>query len=260
MLATLVSLVIAVPAAVAVPPAPAATARSDAPAPAVRVLVLDLEAVGVDASVSRSVDPIVLDAVSRTAGVEAVSAAEIKRLAEMEAAKAELGCDTSSCLAELAGAMGARFVLFGSVSRLGTTTTIALSLFDSGSTAIARDTLAVDDVGRLPAELPPRVRALVGRAAGLEVATVAEAPPPDEVAPPSLLFIAGVGGAVVGGATLIGGGIYAGINEATIQDPAALGDAKRAAQQNGVIGVTIAAAGLVVAALGGTLFVLDGGT
>lgn len=263
MLSLLLTAIVVAGPAVAPSPSPS---RSPTAAP-VRVLVLDLEAISVEASVSRSVDPIVLGAVSGIDGVEAVSTAEIKRLAEMEAARAEIGCDTSSCLAELAGAMGARFVLFGGVSRLGTTTTVALSLFDSASTAIARDTVAVSDLGLLPTELPPRVRALVARAAGLdlEAAKLAGAPPtgattaaPAEL--PSLLFVAGLGGAIVGGAALVGGGIYAAVNEATIQDPTALADTKTDAQQSGVAGVIAAGAGLALAAVGATLLVLDGGT
>ena len=203
-----------------------------------RVLVLDLEAVGVEPAVAKSVDPLVLNGAA-VDGVTVISQSEIKAIASVEADKAQVtGCDSSACLAELAGALGARLVLFGSVSRLGSTTTVALSVYDNATSAIVRDSLAVTDVGALPATLPSRVRALVtkalrdsraGRATGATAATRATGTDSDsassaardandhaepaaardvhvasDVEPPSTLFYAGLGCAVIGGAALWG--------------------------------------------------------
>ncbi|HEY4223095.1 MAG TPA: hypothetical protein VGO62_17175, partial [Myxococcota bacterium] len=140
-----------------------------------RVLVLELEAVGVDRSLSRSVDPVVLTAAAASANVIAQS--EMKTIASVQASKAEIGCDSSSCLAELAGAMGARFVLFGSVSKLGDTTTITVSMFDNTTAKVTRDSLAVVDLGLIPKQLPPKVRALVASAGLRQQPADAGAPP-----------------------------------------------------------------------------------
>lgn len=44
-----------------------------------------------------------------------------------------MGCGDSSCLAEIAGAMGAEFVVFGDVGKLGETFVINLNLFDNNA-------------------------------------------------------------------------------------------------------------------------------
>jgi hypothetical protein len=199
----------------------------------VRVLALELEPVGVDTSLARAVDPVLLAAAASVDGVELVSQGEMKKMADLEATKADLGCDTSSCLAELAGAMGARFVLFGSVSRLGEQTTVALSLFDSQSASVTRDLVAVSDVGHLPKELPAHVRGLLAKGAGL---AVADEPAPGAPSPgPSVSFIAGVGAAAVGAAALVGGGAWAVVAEGTIQDVNEAGAVKKDAQGQGPV-------------------------
>jgi hypothetical protein len=217
-----------------------------------RVLVLDLEAVGVDKDVARSIDPFVANGAAAP-GLEVVAQSELKKVADVEAQKAELGCDSSSCLSELAGAMGAQLVLFGSVSKLGSTTTVAISVFDSASASVDRDSISVDDVGQLPKALPGRVRDLVERAdshlarppsSTHETASTA-------VEMPSPLYYAGLAGVILGGTGLLAGGVLAGFNEATIEDPNALAGSKKSAQQTGLIGLGIAGAGIVIAAAGG---------
>lgn len=243
-----------------------------------RVLVLELEAVGVEPALARSVDPLVLSGAA-VDGVSLISQREIKTIASVEAEKAQLGCDSSSCLSELAGALGARLVLFGSVSRLGSTTTVSFSAYDNATSAIVRDSLAVDDVGALPKQLPERVHALVLKALHA-TATTSHGDPSDtgahatdahvngsasnhalpvqsDAEPPSTMFYAGLACAIVGGAALLAGGLMATLNEVTIQDPTALGASKRIAQENGVVGVAVGGGGAVVAGLGALLLVIE---
>jgi hypothetical protein len=223
--------------------------------PPTRVLVLDLEAVGaVDKDTARSIDPLVLAAAS-VPGAEVLAQSELKKIAEVEAGKAAMGCDDSSCLAELAGAMGARFVLFGTVSKLGESTTVSVSMFDSRSSTMARDNVVVRDLAELSGQLPPRVRALVLQRLGLAPEEPVKGP---EAEGPSALFMTGVVAAAVGGAALVGGGGYAGLNELSIQDPAASGTTKRAAQENGGFGLALAGIGAVVTGVGVALIVLGG--
>ncbi len=250
----------------------AALALAVAGAPPARLLVLELEAVGVDKTEARAVDPVVLNAAAG-AGLEVIAQSEIKTLATVEAQKAEIGCDSSSCLAELAGAMGAGYVLFGSVSKLGSTTTVALSLYDNTSAAVTRDSVAVEDLGTLPRLLPPRVRALVHKAAGTvatagtpatttttttttatTTATQRQAAGDDDAGP---LLYAGLAGVFLGGTALLGGGVLATLNELTIDDPHALAATKRSAQETGTIGLIAVAAGLVVGGAGAAALVLQ---
>jgi hypothetical protein len=223
--------------------------------PPVKLLVLEMEALSGDPSVARSVDPVLLGAV-QIDGIEVVSQAEIKKMVALEAARSDVGCDTSSCLAELAGALGAQLVLFGSVSQLGKTTTVALSLFDSRSSQIVRDTLTVNDVGRLPDELPPRARALVEKGGVKIVARPKQEPRPIEPMDLSPLYYAGLGGVIVGGAALIGGGLVATLNEVAIQDPNVSGETKRAAQEAGKFGLILAGTGVVLVGVGAVLLVV----
>jgi hypothetical protein len=223
-----------------------------AAAPA-RVLVLNLEAIGVDANVSRSVDALVLQG-AQSDGVEVLSEAEIKKLADLEANKQEIGCNASSCLAELADAMGAQLVLFGSVSQLGSVTTVSLSLFDHGTTQVRRDTLSAQNVGELPALVPSHVHALL--AASLPKSAATEAPAPETGGGPSPLFLAGVGGAVVGALALAGGAVGAGVMEARIQDPKGAGADKSDAQLFGKLALGAALAGAVIAGAGAAVIVV----
>ena len=226
-----------------------------APASA-RVLVLELEPVSVDKQVARSIDPIVLNGAG-VDGAEIIAQSEIKAIAAVEAQKADVGCDTSSCLAELAGAMGAQYVLFGSVSKLGSTTTVALSLYDSATGAIARDSLAVADVGLLPKDLPPRVHALVARVLDVKPAAPPPPAPPPDADPPGALYYLGLAGVVLGGASVVMGGVLAAANEIAIDDPTALAGTKRNAQATGAVGLVLAGAGALVAAGGIAAWVLE---
>ena len=244
-----------------------------------RLLVLELEPIGVETSLTRSIDPLVL-AGAAVDGVSLIAQSEIKTIASVEAEKAQMGCDSSTCLAELAGALGARFVLFGSVSRLGSTTTVALSVYDNTTSTIVRDSLAGDDVGTLPKLLPARVHALVMKAlhalvfspvstSSASAASVPSAPAHDpvdasdrsaplpDVDPPSTTFYAGLGCAIVGGAALLAGGTLATLNELTIEDPAGLAGSKRIAQQNGLVGVLVGGGGVELAGIGAVLLVLE---
>lgn len=214
-----------------------------------RVLVLDLTPVGVDVETARAVDPLVLNAAS-DAGAEVIAESEIKRIADVEATKADLGCDTSSCLAELAGAMGAERVLFGSVTQLGSTVTVHLSLFDSRTTLVKREAISTTDVGELPALLPRRVRALLGSAE-----PAAPPAPAPRVRPLFVLGAAGVGlGVLVG----VGSGVALALNEGTVQDPNASGVDKASAQFLGRVSIGALAGGLVVIGLGVVALVAGG--
>jgi hypothetical protein len=213
----------------------------------VRVLVLDLEPSGVTPDVAKSIDALVLQGAT-VDGVEVLAERDIRQLAELEAQKAEMGCDTSSCLAELAGALGAELVLFGSVGKLGGTTTVSLSLFDSKTTQIRRDSVNVEKLGALPREVPPRVRALVE--AGLGRAEVRSGP--------NLLFWGGVGAIGLGGVGLVVGSTVIVLSELTIDDPSELGTRKADAQRNGLIGIGVFAVGTLVAVGGVVLVALAG--
>lgn len=208
-----------------------------------RLLVLKLERAGIDAAVGDAVDNLVLVGAD-VDGVEVVSQGELQRMTDVEAEKQAAGCSSSSCLAELAGALGAELVLFGTASQLGTTTTITLSLFDNRTTRVERTTLNVERVDGLPQQLPPAVRALVAAGAGvaLDVDNGVSAG----------VVVAGVGAGV-----FVVSGVVVVVEELLVRDPARLGTAKQTDQAVGVGAVVGAAVGAVVGVAGAVLMVLE---
>ena len=63
--------------------------------------------------------------------IDVISAEDVRRAVEFEGQRQTLGCSTSSCLAELAGAMGADIVVFGDVGLLGDRLVLSANLFDA---------------------------------------------------------------------------------------------------------------------------------
>ncbi len=212
-----------------------------AAAPTHRVLVLDVEAVGVDANDAKAATRVVAAAAADVDGVEVISADDIRRLAALEADKSAAGCTDTSCLAEIAGALGAERVLFGSLSKLGATTTASLSLYTAGSGAIDRASVDVADLSGLSTAL----RGLVGKLLRGEVTSTA--PSADPTGPPSNpwfgVLVGGSVGAVVGAAT-------AGISEVLIEQPERDGSEKEAIRVVGISGIVVAGVGVVVAVVG----------
>jgi TolB-like protein len=131
----------------------------------VRVLVLPLEPIDVKADTARVITELVTDTYAQIPDFNVVSADEIKRLVELEGDRAQAGCDTNSasCLAELAGALGARYVVFGTVGRLGELTIINLHLFDADNAeSMQRHVIRTTEIETLPEKLE---QVVLGRAA-----------------------------------------------------------------------------------------------
>lgn len=90
--------------------------------------------------------------------LDVVTASDVEKMATLAAEKSTVGCDTSSCLGEIAAAMGTRYVIFGDANKLGTLTIVTLNVFDADEArSITRKSLELDDV----AQLPTRLRAIV---------------------------------------------------------------------------------------------------
>lgn len=112
----------------------------DEPAPR-NVLVMDIGGSAVDAGTARTITSTIAVSVAKRPKLNVLTGDDVKKIAEVEADKQVLGCDPSatSCLAEIAGAMGADLVLYGDVGRLGELYVLNLNLFDAGqATAVGR--------------------------------------------------------------------------------------------------------------------------
>jgi hypothetical protein len=208
--------------------APAQTAPTEKPT----VLVLDLEARGVEAA----------DAHFLTSEIGRIMS-EPGTLAALEGDKQAAGCDAASCLAEIASAMGAAYVVFGSVGRVENLVVIELSLFEAAKArAAGRRDLRGASVQAILEQLPREVHALAGPLL------------PAYVEEPKTNVLLVVGGAVAGAGALLalgGGGV------AAAMAPTVLDEAKPAADRNGAKG--IGAASTITAIVGTAVLLVGGG-
>lgn len=178
---------------------------------ATRLLVLDFTAESTAAApLLPTVTSLVTTELSRWPDIDAITNADVRRLLELEGNRQQTGCDDTSCLAEVAGAMGARLVVFGSVGNLAADTTVTLNLFDSTTaTSVGREFVQVTSPAALPAAIAPAVRRLLSRTATTlswtvppePTSTTTAAAPVVEKSPlPLVLTGVGIGAFVVGGA------------------------------------------------------------
>jgi TolB-like protein len=161
-----------------------------------RLVLMELTAAG-------GVEPAVAEGLSEALGAQALRSGyfevttqkDMLTLLSLERQKQLLGCtdDAAACVAELGGALGARFVLSGSVTRLGPDTLqLNLQLLDTSRS------LTVGRASRIARDLP----ALRGQLAWAfaEASGTPPPPAPSRVLPITLLASGGV--AVVAGGVL----------------------------------------------------------
>ncbi len=185
-----------------VKPEPAPAPVADKPAPKVeapivgkpQIIVLGLSAAGgVEPSVAESLTEALAAELSRTGLFEVTTQKDIATVLGVERQRQLLGCgeESSSCATELAGALGARFVLSGSVAKLGDVFQLNLQTQDTTKgQALGRATRLAKDLPSLRGQLPYAIAE----------ATATPAPvPPSKV--PSVTLLS------VGGAAVVGSGV-----------------------------------------------------
>src|SRR5262245_56458924 len=75
------------------------------------------------------------DQLSQTGELEVVTRSQISQLLGLERQRQLLGCEGSSCIAELSGALGASLVLTGSIARVGQGYAVSFKLVAAASGA-----------------------------------------------------------------------------------------------------------------------------
>ncbi|MBX5481211.1 MAG: hypothetical protein IRZ16_05080 [Myxococcaceae bacterium] len=134
--------------------APAVAASSEAP----KLIVLELSAAGgIDPTVAGALSESIASEIGTRGYYQVISAREVQTLLGMERQKQLLGCsdDGSACLAELSGALGARFVLSGTLARLGEAYQLTLQTLDTQKAqTLARATRLAKDLSTLRALVP----------------------------------------------------------------------------------------------------------
>lgn len=102
-----------------------------APDPAPRLLVADPEMRGAQAGLRGPVTTLVSQAIADSGRFEVIAGDDVRRALTLAAEKQEAGCDISGCLEQVAGALGARFVVFGELAAVDDRTVLTLNLFDN---------------------------------------------------------------------------------------------------------------------------------
>lgn len=144
------------------------------------MLVMDLAAEeGVDAGTVNTLTGIISAEMSDYRAIDVVANADVRRMMELEGEKQAVGCGDTSCLADIAGAMGARLVVFGSAGKLGDALVVHLNLYDSQKAqSVGRQFVEATDMSTLSTLLRPKIRALLERTYAEE--GLALPPPPAE--------------------------------------------------------------------------------
>jgi hypothetical protein len=199
----------------------------------VDVLILVLKPIAVPAEEVRVVDGLIAEAVGdvvanwRGTPPRVAVADDLRTLMNIHAEKEAAGCDDTACLAEIGGALGARYVLNGSVGTLGGSAVLQLSLFDvENSRSVERASATAPKV----AELTPHIRGVVERVLAPLGAGLTRDEAPRASASASPLVLAGGLNAGAGALVAAGTGIAAVVlDELLAAGSAATPDEKREA-------------------------------
>ena len=96
---------------------------------AAQIVAQHIEPTGdVPKSLAASLDGILLAELSRREGMSVIAQSDVRALLELESNKQALGCSDTSCLTALAGSLGAELVVGATLSRIGSSWVVALSL------------------------------------------------------------------------------------------------------------------------------------
>ncbi len=167
-------------------PAPSVNA---APAPAAvekpRLVVLDLSpAGGLDPTLAGAMSEVLTADVSKIGVFAVTSQKDLVTSLGLERQRQLLGCSEESCLTELADALGARFVMSGTLAKLGDAYQLNVQTVDSRTNkALGRATRIAPDMKALRGAMPY----VVAEATGTPPPT-----PPSRVLPITLLAVGGV--------------------------------------------------------------------
>lgn len=185
-----------------------ALAATAAPLP--KIAVLEIRAL--DAPSKAQIDivqEVLLADLAKTRQFEVIGASDIAAMLGFERQKQLLGCaeEASSCLAELGGALGAEYVLFGSVARLDQTRRVDLKLMDATKNqVIARDYATADSDNGIIERMRSTLAQMLIAVPGFKPVVLAAGP-----AVPVVPLVTVIGGAVAA----IGGSV---LTAATISD------------------------------------------
>jgi hypothetical protein len=158
--------------------APVANAVPGPDAPRMLVVEMQNERVLKAAEVTTLTD-LLVTYLSRSPTFVVLGKRDLIALADLAAERQLLDCKSESCLAEIGDAMGARYVVFPRLSKLGKTMMIHLTLFDvERGVPVAREVAEATAVDEFPTPLSAAVKNLLLAASGAARKEAGARPPP----------------------------------------------------------------------------------
>ena len=134
-----------------------------------RMVVAPLKAAGgVSPEVCGLLTSYMLSLLDRVGGLTTVGQADINAMLGLERQKDLLGCTSTSCAAEIGGALGAELFLYGEVGKLGSSYGINLTVVRTSASAVAarvsRLTALSEDAlrGEIPGMIDEMVNDIIG--------------------------------------------------------------------------------------------------
>src|SRR5437588_1100689 len=135
-----------------------------APSGKPRLAFIDLMP-GADGSkeVAQSAGELLVVALSETGKFDVITKSDVKAILGYEAQAQLLGCGEASCMVDLGGALGAAYLVSGSLSKLGGQLNLVLSLIDVAKATVGRRiALPVAEESSLPQAAREAVQKLTG--------------------------------------------------------------------------------------------------
>jgi hypothetical protein len=222
------------------------------------VLVLDLKPTNAEPELSQIVTDLVAVSLGDQRAFRVLTSSDVRSALAVEAQKEAMGCDDESCLAEVAGAMGADYVVHGTVGLLGELTVVTMNLFDSSrAVSVGRATAQARDQAELPSAIDDATRKLVADVGPTGEHVTPHEDPATPIEPNtgnpymSPLFLVGGPLAVVGVLGATGLGIGAAVMSAQLADGGASFEERESAKGLGqilVVGAGVSGALAVVGA------------
>jgi hypothetical protein len=145
-----------------------------APAAKPRLAFIDLTpGADVPSQVAQAAGELLVVALSETGKFDVITKGDVKAILGYEAQAQLLGCGEASCMVDLGGALGAAYLVSGSLARLGGQLNLVLNLIDVARATVSRRVaVPVADDSSLPQAARESVAKLTGE-------VVPESGPPD---------------------------------------------------------------------------------
>ncbi len=222
-----------------------------------KLAVLDVQPVGVEADQAVALGEAITQQLSRRGFFEVISSSDIRTLLGVERQRQLLGCSDTNCTAELSGALGARFILQSTLTRLGDSLQLSLQMLDSNKAqTVARSVRLASNVKQLAEVLPW----------ALAEATATPLPPAPSKALPWTLIGVGAVAFAGGGVVAIDGfsrerALRAELDPSTglFKTRAVYVEEIEVIARNKAIGISLLAGGAALIGLGVILFPKDPG-